>query len=361
MAPQGKRADTIVHEEEPQNVEPTRAALAEAPITAADVFYVRNHGPVPQIDPATWRLRVHGLVELELELGLDDLRDERFPERELAVTLQCAGNRRADLMAVRDIPGESPWGPGATGTVRWRGVALADVLAAARPKDGAAHVGFEGADLSCEVDPPELYGSSIPMRDALAHDVLLAWSMNGEPLPAVHGGPIRAVVPGYIGARSVKWLNRVELRAQPWDGHYQATAYRLVPPGVAPGRAVGIELGLVAVNSDVLVPDDGATVEAGPVEVSGYAFAGGRRKVERVDVSLDRGRTWRQAELGDDLGVWAWRLWRTRLELDPGDHEIVVRAWDSAAGTQPEDPAGSWNPKGYANNSWGRVRVHARP
>jgi sulfite oxidase len=118
-------------------------------------------------------------------------------------------------------------------------------------------------------------------------------------------------------------------------------------------------LGLIAVNSDVLVPEDGAVLEAGPIEARGYAFAGGRREVERVDVSLDGGGTWVQAELGEDLGEWAWRLWRVQLELDAGDHEITVRAWDSAAGTQPEDPAGSWNPKGYANNAWGRVRVTA--
>jgi sulfite oxidase len=116
----------------------------------------------------------------------------------------------------------------------------------------------------------------------------------------------------------------------------------------------------IAVNSDLLVPEDGAVVEAGPVEARGYAFAGGRREVERVDVSLDGGRTWVQAELDEDLGEWAWRLWRVTLELEPGEHEITVRAWDSATGTQPEDPAGSWNPKGYANNAWGRVRVAAR-
>jgi sulfite oxidase len=121
-----------------------------------------------------------------------------------------------------------------------------------------------------------------------------------------------------------------------------------------------MELGLVAVNSDVLVPADGATVDAGSVAVCGYAFAGGRRKVERVDLSLDGGRSWSQADLGEDQGQWAWRLWHADLQLDPGEHEITVRAWDSAAGTQPEDPAGSWNPKGYANNAWGRVRVEAR-
>jgi sulfite oxidase len=354
VAVYGKRSGITVHEAEPFNSEPPRAALAEAPITATDAFYVRNHGPVPELADA--RVHVTGLVERELDLSLDEIR--ALPSRELTVTLQCAGNRRADLIAVRDIPGESPWGPGATGTARWRGAPLADVLAMAGVAGGALHVGFEGADVSSEVGEP--YGGSIPLRDAFAHDALLAWEMNGEPLPPVHGGPLRAIVPGYIGARSVKWLTRIELREEPWDGHYQSTAYRLVPPDGKPGRGVGMPLGLVAVNSDVLVPEDGATVAAGPVAVCGYAFAGGRRKVERVDLSLDGGRSWAQADLGEDQGQWAWRLWHAELELEPGEHEITVRAWDSAAGTQPEDPAGSWNPKGYANNAWGRVKVTAR-
>jgi sulfite oxidase len=356
VIPAGKRPDLTVHEEEPFNAEPPRAALAEAPVTPTDAFYVRNHGPVPEEGEAG-AVRITGLVERELELTVDELK-RNFEARELTVTLQCAGNRRADLMAVRDIPGESPWGPGATGTARWRGASLAEVLAQAEPQVDAHHVGFEGADMSEEVD--ELYGSSIPLRDVAAHEVLLAYEMNGASLPGVHGGPLRAIVPGYIGARSVKWLRRIDLRAAPWDGHYQSTAYRLVPPGTEPGKGVGMPLGLIAVNSDVLVPGDGATVEAGPLEATGYAFAGGRREVERVDVSLDGGRSWVQAGLGEDQGEWAWRLWHVQLDLDPGEHEITVRAWDSAAGTQPEDPAGSWNPKGYANNAWGRVRVVAR-
>src|SRR4051812_1102201 len=149
----GKRADLIVHEEDPFNAETGLAALAEGPLTATDAFYVRAHGPVPEIDPAEWRLRVHGAVERELELSLPTLR-EAFREREEIATLQCAGNRRAGLIAIRDIPGEAPWGPGATGTATWSGVALADVIALAGPLPEAAHVGFEGADVSPEAKPP---------------------------------------------------------------------------------------------------------------------------------------------------------------------------------------------------------------
>jgi sulfite oxidase len=356
----GKRADLIVHEHEPFNAETPAAALAEGPLTATDAFYVRGHGSVPEIDPAAWRLRVHGLVARELDLSLTTLH-EAFRERTETATLQCAGNRRAGLIAIRDIPGEAPWGPGATGTATWTGVALADVLALAGPLRDATHVGFEGADVSPEADPVQRFGGSIPLDKACRPEVLLAWAMNGEPLPPVHGAPLRVVVPGYIGARSVKWLERIELRSAPWDGYFQHVVYRLLAEDGTPGPGAGMPLGLVALNADVLAPVDGETVVAGRVEVRGHAFAGGERHVARVDVSLDGGATWAQAELLEDLGRWAWRQWRITVDLEPGEHEILVRAWDSSAATQPENEAALWNPKGYVNNARPRVRVKAVP
>jgi sulfite oxidase len=352
----GKRQDMVVHEVDPYNAETGVAALAEAPVTATDAFYVRSHGAVPEIDARAWRLRVHGLVGRELELSLETLR-EALPERSVTATLQCAGNRRAGLVAVRDIPGEAPWGPGATGTATWSGVALNDVLALAGPLPDAAHVGFEGADRSEEAKPPQRFGGSITLAKACRPEVLLAWAMNGEPLPPVHGAPLRVVVPGYIGARSVKWLERIELRAEPWDGYFQHVVYRLLPEDGTVGPGEGMPLGIVALNSDVLSPADGETVPAGPVEVRGYAFAGGERYVTRVDVSLDGGAGWTQAELLEDLGPWAWRHWRAVLAPEPGEHEILVRAWDSSAATQPEDEAALWNPKGYVNNARPRIRI----
>ena len=358
MSRYGKRADLIVHEEEPYNVETCPAALAEGPVTATDAFYVRGHGPVPEIDPAAFRLRVHGLVKRELDLSLATLR-EAMREREVVATLQCAGNRRKGLMAVREIPREAPWGPGATGTATWTGVALVDVLALAGPLDDAAHVGFEGADMCDEAQPAQRFGGSVPLDKACRPEVLLAWGMNGAPLPAVHGGPLRVVVPGYIGARSIKWLERIEVRARPWLGYYQRVVYRLLPEDQTPAPDAGMPLGLVALNADVLSPADGDTVPTGPLEVRGYAFAGGERHVARVDVSLDGGRRWAQAELLDDLGRWAWRQWRITVDLAPGAHEILVRAWDSSAATQPEDEAALWNPKGYVNNARPRIRIRA--
>jgi len=353
----GKRDDLVVHQADPFNAETGLAALSD-PVTDADAFYVRGHGPVPDIDPDVWRLRVDGMVERELSLSLQTLR-EAFRERTVTATLQCAGNRRSGLIAIREIPGEAPWGPGATGTAIWTGVALADVLSLAGPLREASEVGFEGADLSAEATPVQRFGGSIPLDKAARSEVLLAWAMNGEPLAPVHGAPLRVVVPGYIGARSVKWLERIELRAETWPGYFQRVVYRLVPADATPGPGVGMPLGLVALNSDVLSPRDGETVTAGPVEVRGYAFAGGDRYVARVDVSIDGGESWTQADLLEDLGRWAWRQWRITVNLAPGEHELLVSAWDSSAATQPEHEAALWNPKGYVNNARPRIRVRA--
>jgi sulfite oxidase len=353
--PFGKPADTVVHQLQPFNAEPPAPALVAAAVTPVERFYVRNHGEVPEPGDG---LRVDGLVEEALQLSIAQL-GGRFPAAGLTATLQCAGNRRAGLMAVRDIPGEAPWGPGATGTATWRGVRLRDVLAAAGVRDEAAHVVFHGADRAEEVKPPQAFAGAIPLEKALRSEVLLAWEMNGAPLEPVHGAPLRAVVPGYIGARSVKWLNRVELRAGEWEGYFQHTAYRLLRPDESPAPGAGIELGEIGLNCDVLSPAVGARVPAGPVELRGYAFAGGERHVTRVELSLDEGATWREAELLEDLGRWAWRLWRAELALAPGEHTVAVRAWDSAATTQPESAASLWNPKGYVNSAWGHVRLTA--
>jgi sulfite oxidase len=354
MPSYGKSPDTIVHQQDPLNAEPPRAALADAPITPLERFYVRNHGPVPtECGP----LRVGGLVAQPLELSLADL--QALPRRELTATLQCAGNRREGLIAVRDIPGEAPWGPGATGTAHWAGAALGDVLAAAGVDPSARYVGLGGADHAEEAVPPQRYDISIPLAKAQRPEVLLAWEMNGEPLARIHGAPLRAVVPGYIGARSVKWLERVELRREPSEGYYQATAYRLLPEDGVPAPGVGIPLGEVALNSDILAPGDGARVAAGAVALRGYAFAGGDRSVARVEVSADGGAHWTVAELLEDQGSWAWRLWRATLDLAAGRHELIVRAWDSAGATQPEHAATVWNPKGYANSAWSRITVDA--
>jgi sulfite oxidase len=357
-----KRDDMIVHEADPYNAEPPPGALADLMLTPADSFYSRNHGPIPLIDPHSWRLNVGGLVEHDLELSLDDLRGQ-FAQRTLTATLQCAGNRRAGLIKVRDIPGEAPWGLGATSTAEWTGVSLAEILRAAGPHEEATHVAFDAPDISQVAKPPQSYGGSVPRAKAQAAEVLLAWEMNGQPLPAVHGGPVRVVVPGYIGARSVKWVERITLQDHPSDNYFQATAYRLLPAEADPaaaGPGDGLSLGAVAVNADILRPADGAVLNAGAAEVTGYAFAGDDRGIARVDVSTDGGCSWHQADLGEDPGPWAWRQWRTVIDVAAGPTQIIARAWDTSAAAQPESPVHLWNPKGYVNNSWARIQVTAR-
>ncbi len=356
MQPDGKRTDLIVHEQEPFNAEPPAALLTE-PQTRTDTFYVRNHGGIPTF--TDWSLEVTGEVDQPLRLSLDELR-QRFEEHHVVATMQCAGNRRAGLIDVRDIPGEDPWGDGATATADWTGCRLADLLVAAGARPTGAHVAFQAPDVSEIPDPPAPYGSSIPLAKALAPEVLLAWAMNGEPLLATHGAPLRVVVPGYIGARSVKWLTGIRVQAEPSDNFFQATAYRVLPPDADPataGPGDGISLGPIALNSAILVPTNGERVPAGSVTVQGYAVAGGDRTVARVDVSADGGRSWTQAELGRDQGPWAWRQWSIDLQLSAGEAAIVARAWDDTAAQQPADPAGLWNPKGYVNNSWPRLRL----
>ena len=339
-----KRDDMVVHEVDPYNAEPPRGALANRFLTPTDSFYTRNHGPIPLIDCHAWQLTIDGLVERELSLSLAELQ-EHFEPRTLVATLQCAGNRRAGLIAVRDIPGEDPWGPGATSTAEWTGVSLADVLAAATLRSNVRHVAFAAPDVSQLAHPAQPYGSSIGIRKALGTEVLLAWAMNGHPLPPAHGAPVRVVVPGYIGARSVKWVQRITAQSGPSDNYFQATAYRLLPAEADPdaaGPGDGLSLAAVAVNADFLRPDNNSVVPAGPTEVTGYAFAGDDRGIARVDVSADGGHSWVQADLDDQAGPWAWRHWRTTRTLPAGDVDVTARAWDTSAASQPESPKRPW-------------------
>ncbi|MBO1756351.1 sulfite oxidase [Allobranchiibius sp. CTAmp26] len=353
-----KRSDMIVHEQDPYNAEPPRSGLAEA-ITPQNSFYVRNHGPVPEPDLAGWRLSVGGMVERALEISLTDLQ-RRWPQHSVVATMQCAGNRRAGLIEVRDIPGEDPWGPGATSTALWTGVRLRDVLAEAGVREEARYVAFGAPDVSQLADPPQQYGGSIDLAKATSGEVLLAWQMNDAPLPRVHGAPVRVVVPGYIGARSVKWVDQILVQDVPSANYFQATAYRLLPAEADPtnaGPGDGLALAAVALNADIVSPEDHSQVAAGPVQVSGYAYAGQDRTVARVDVSVNDGVTWAQAELDDAQSSWAWQHWRASMELTPGQCVLTARAWDSSGASQPESPRHLWNPKGYVNNSWARVEV----
>jgi sulfite oxidase len=232
------------------------------------------------------------------------------------------------------------------------------VLQAARLDTGAAHVAATGLDRCTEEGEVTPFGGSIPLAKALAPEVLLADEMNGVPLPPAHGFPLRMVVPGYIGARSVKWLATITVQNQPSTNYFQARTYRLYPSRVRSETTPehGFSLGETPVNSVICEPGPGAVVRGPRVLARGYAITGGTREIERVEVSLDRGATFLTATLLNGSQAGAWRLWEAELELGPGPYELAVRAWDSAASTQPESAEGIWNLKGYINNAWHRVR-----
>jgi sulfite oxidase len=359
----GKRRDMIVRGRSPFNAEPPGPVLAGAEITAVDTFYSRNHGPFPDIAPQRWRLTIEGMVDRPLALTYDQLTAE-FAAHSVVATLTCAGNRRAELVEVRAIPGKDPWAHGAISTARWRGARLADVLEAAgvRRTEGL-HVAFAAPDVAPEAVPVQSYGSSIPLEKALSAEVLLAWEMNSEPLPRAHGGPVRVVVPGYIGARSVKWVTAITVQPVPSESYFQALDYRILPPEVDPDTVApgeGISLSSLPLNCDILIPRDSAEISAGPLTVRGWAMAGDGRGIGRVDVSLDGGRTWQQAELQPAIGQWAWRLWSITVQTQPGRLSVTARAWDDAGATHPESPASLWNPRGYGNNAWAHVTASVR-
>jgi DMSO/TMAO reductase YedYZ molybdopterin-dependent catalytic subunit/glyoxylase-like metal-dependent hydrolase (beta-lactamase superfamily II)/rhodanese-related sulfurtransferase len=355
-----KNRALVVWTDEPLNAETPLDVLCRATVTPTGLFYVRNHAPVPQVDPASYVLTVGGLVREPLSLPLDDLR-RRFDRVAVGATLMCAGNRRSELAAIRPIPGQAPWGAGAIGHAVWSGVRLRDVLLAAGVDAQTGHVAFTGLDQAEEEGELTEFGGSIPLERALGPDVLLADEMNGEPLPALHGYPLRVVVPGYIGARSVKWLSTITVQPDPSTNYFQARTYRLFPSHVRTETSTqdhGVALGELPVNAVVCSPLDGEAVR-GRLRARGYAITGGTRRIERVEVSLDQGENFLTAELLDGGDAGSWRLWEADLEVEPGPGELVVRAWDSAASTQPEDAAKIWNLKGYLNNAWHRVRFTA--
>ncbi len=358
-----KHPALIVYEELPFNAAPPLQLLRENFITPQELFFVRNHAPVPNIEEANYRLVVDGMTNTPLQLTLEDIR-KNFSRETVTATLQCAGNRRDELIKIAETPGELPWGAEAISNATWTGAPLREILRAANVTANVntemKHVALTGLDEVERQNRRFGFGGSIPLEKALSAEVLLAYEMNNEPLAPTHGFPLRAVVPGYIGARSVKWLSQITLQAEPSDNYFQAHAYKLFPPQANAATvdwAGGLMLGEQSLNAVICCPQESENVRAGRIVVQGYALAGGDRRIERVDVSIDNGETWTIAALPEDRPSWTWCLWEAALDMPPGEGEIIARAVDSAANTQPEHARHIWNFKGYMNNAWHRVRV----
>jgi len=351
--------EMLVRQEHPLNVGAPLELSRQAFVTPQDCFFVRNHGVVPHVNVHRYRLAITGRGRAPLALSLDELRTH-FPPSTLMATLQCAGHRRDELAALKPIPGEIPWGAETIGNAVWRGVALREVLLAADVEPGVRHVAFLGLDAIHNGGEHFAFGGSIPIEKAMSAEVLLAYEMNGEALPPSHGFPLRALVPGYIGARSVKWLASIALQEEPSTNYYQTRAYKLFPPHVQAESAdwtQGQMLGALPLNSVISHPCEGELLKAGPICIQGYATASEGHYIERVEVSSDGGATWADATLLEQPQPWTWCFWEVTLPLDSGAHELIVRAWDTAGGTQPADVRQVWNCKGYLNNAWHRVNV----
>ena len=331
---------------------------ADQLVTSTRHFFTRSHAPVPAVDPGTWRLRVEGLVQQNAAFWLDDLADS-FPQRHLTATVVCAGLRREEFLSLGPLPGELPWGPEPVSTGRWSGVLLADLLQTVGCSPEARHVEFVGLDQVERHGARFGFGGSIDLDKALNGDVLLATALNGEPLPPAHGFPVRAVVPGWIGARSVKWLGRITLRDTPSDNYFQAKAYRFqrtVNPHDPYDVGQGTALTETPINSVIVSPTGVEAVRAGRVTVKGWAIGTGGRPLRAVELSPDAGASWVAAAITAGGERWAWSLWEAELTLPRGRHVLAARASDRDS-TQPATVNERWNVKGYNNNAWHRVPV----
>jgi sulfite oxidase len=348
-----------IRQHRPLNVGAPLELIRQAFVTPQDCFFVRNHGAVPQVNLHLYRLAVTGRVQAPLALPIGELR-AHFPPSTIMATLQCAGHRRDELAAVQPIPGEIPWGAETIGNAVWRGVALREVLRAAGVGESVQHVAFLGLDALHKGGERFAFGGSIPIEKAMSAEVLLAYEMNGQPLSPRHGFPLRVVVPGYIGARSVKWLASIVLQEEPSANYYQARTYKLFPPHVRAESADGTQgqmLAALPLNAVIFRPGEGELLKAGSICIQGYAVAGEGQQIERVELSSNGGATWADATLLEPPQPWTWCFWEVTVPLGPGTHQLIVRAWDSAGDTQPADVRQVWNWKGYLNNAWHRVNV----
>lgn len=324
----------ILIESDPEVLEFPFSSLGSF-ITPTEQFYVRSHFSVPSLDLASWRIRVEGAVERPLELSYDDLRS--LPSRTVPVTLECAGNSRTFLHP--RVAG-AQWGLGAVSTAEWTGVPLAALLERVGLSPSALEVVLEGADRGTVSETPKpageiSYARSLPRLKALQPDVLLAYKMNGEDLPLSHGFPLRAIIPGWYGMASVKWLTRVVVVEVPFQGYWQTVDYAFWERRNAlPTRTPLTEM---QVKSEIAQPASDEIVPAGiPYRVRGAAWTSDA-EVTQVEVSTDAGDTWNDARLIGPSAPHTWRLWEYswRTPAQPGRYTLLSRARDSRGRIQP--------------------------
>lgn len=325
-------------------------------VTPIGLHYLLIHYDIPDLDEGSWALEVDGLVATPMRLTLDDLRQR--PRVTMPVTLECAGNGRARL---GPRPVSQPWLDGAVGTAEWTGTPLAPLLREAGLDESTVDIVFTGADHGVERGVEQDYQRGLAVAEAMRDEVLLAYEMNGVPLPPQHGFPLRLVVPGWYGMAHVKWLTRITAIGEPFTGFQNAVAYRYTTAPDDPGEPV------TRIRPRALMEPPGHPdfmsrtrfLPTGTHRLAGRAWSG-QAPVTRVEVSTDGGATWRDADLEPPLGPWAWRRWRAEWTVtEPGEYELLVRATDETGAVQPVDQP--WNRQGMGNNMAQRVLVVVTP
>lgn len=331
---QSSSGSLIIRQKEPENLEFAFATL-DSLVTPVDRFYIRSHFAVPQVNASSWRLKVEGAVERPLELSFDELR--QLGEQTKMATLECAGNSRVFLVpAAQGVQ----WELGAVSNAEWAGVPLAAVLRRAGVRSNAVEVVLQGADSGeIRTDPhppgPIHFARSLSLAKAMQGDVLLAHRMNGQPLPLAHGHPVRAVVPGWYGMASVKWLTTIRVVTEPFQGHFQTIDYaywdrKLQEPSRRP-------LTEMSIKSAIARPSLREVVRAGAsYRVFGAAWTG-ESEIAKVEVSTNNGQTWQEARLTTPAQRHVWRLWEYewRAPAQAGQYVLLSRATDARGTTQP--------------------------
>lgn len=321
-------------------------------ITPSGLHYLLIHFDIPLIDADNWRLEVGGAVANAMSLSLDDIRSR--PARTIPVTLECAGNGRAQL---QPRPVSNPWLLEAIGTAEWTGTSLRALLEAAGLDPGAMEIVFTGGDHGFQGEIEQDYARSLPVADAMNPDVILVYEMNGRPLEPQHGYPLRLIVPGWYGMASVKWLTRIEAVTEPFDGYQMRGSYRYRRDDDDTGEPV-TRMRVRALMIPPGYPDfpeRNRMMPPGPTTIRGRAWSG-MAPINRVEVSIDG--SWHDADLDDLVGDYAWRGWSFDWNAEPGEHTLSCRATDGSGNTQPDEPP--WNQGGYGNNSVQSVAVTVR-
>lgn len=323
-------------------------------VTPLGLHYLLTHFDIPHFDERTWKLEVGGRVDRPVTLTLDQLKE--LPPRTLTVTLECAGNGRA-LLARRAL--SQPWLQEAVGTAEWTGTPLAPILNEAGLAKETVEIVFSGLDRGIQGEVEHVYERSLAVAEALRDEILLAYAINGQPLPPQHGAPLRLIVPGWYGMTHVKWLWAITAVDEPFRGWQQDVAYHVRESEEEQGlpvtrilpRALMIPPGFPDFLSRTRF------VKAGPCTLEGRAWSGWAA-IESVEVSSDGGRSWAEAELRAPVGEFAWCGWSYEWEAESGDYELWCRASDAAGNEQPT--VAEWNYDGFCNNGVQRVRVVVR-